>query len=64
MIIVRENNNEIDKYILNVCLIILSIILIIAFITIMSAKKIAKNIVSPLELLTLNINKFTKKSFI
>ena len=60
MIIVRENNNEIDKYILNICLIILSTILIIAFIIIMSARKIANSIVSPLELLTLNINKFTK----
>ena len=59
MIIVKENNNKIDGYIFNVFLVILFIISIIAFIIIMTAKKIVNNIVNPLELLTLNINKFT-----
>ena len=59
MIIVKENNNKIDEYIFNVFLVILFIISIIAFIIIMTAKKIVNNIVNPLELLTLNINKFT-----
>ena len=38
MIIVKENNNKIGEYIFNVSLVILLIILIIAFIIIMSAK--------------------------
>ncbi len=59
MIIVKENNNKIGEYIFNVSLVILLVILIIAFI-IMSAKKIANSIVNPIELLTLNINKFSK----
>ena len=60
MIIVKENNNKIGEYIFNVSLVILLVILIIAFIIIMSAKKIANSIVNPIELLTLNINKFSK----
>ena len=59
MIIVRENNNNVDKYIFNISLIILFIISLIAFISIMSAKKTANNIVRPIELLILNINKFS-----
>ena len=59
MIIVKENNNKIDEYIFNVFFVILFIISMIAFIIIMTAKKIVNNIVNPLELLTLNINKFT-----
>jgi signal transduction histidine kinase len=60
LIVVRENNNAIDEYIFNVSLILLFVILIIAFISIMSAKKIANNIVNPLENLTLSINKFSQ----
>ena len=60
MIIVKENNNDIYEYIFNVSLVILLLILIITFIIIMTAKKIANSIVTPLELLTLNINNFTK----
>lgn len=60
MIVVQENNDEISKYIFNISLIILLIIIIIAFISIMSAKRTANNIVNPIELLTLNINRFSK----
>ena len=59
MIVVKENNNDIDQYIVNISFILLIFILIIAVISIMSAKKIAKSIVNPLEKLTLNINRFT-----
>ncbi|MAC83162.1 MAG: hypothetical protein CL624_03405 [Arcobacter sp.] len=60
MILVKENNNDIDQYIFNISFILLIIIILIAFISIMSAKKTANSIVSPLELLTLNINRFAK----
>jgi signal transduction histidine kinase len=59
-IVVQENNNDIYLYIFNIALVILFFILIIAFITIKSAKKIANSIVNPLEVLTLNINRFSK----
>ena len=58
MIIVKENNDEVNKYIFNISFVLLLIILLIAFISIMSAKKIASSIVSPLEQLTSHINKF------
>ena len=60
MIVVRENNNDIEEYIFNTSLSIFFIILSIAIISILSAKKIVNNIVSPLERLTLNINHFSK----
>jgi len=60
MIIVKENNDEVNKYIFNISFVLLLIILLIAFISIMSAKKIASSIVSPLEQLTSDINKFAK----
>ena len=60
MIVVRENHDEINAYIIKTSLFILFIIFIIALILNMSAKKTANSIVTPLELLTLNINKFSK----
>ena len=60
MIIVKENNDKINQYIFNISFILFIIISLIAFITIMSAKKTANSIVAPLEQLTLYINKFAK----
>ncbi len=60
LIVVQDNNDKIDKYIISTSLIILFVIFIIAFISIMSARKIVDNIVNPLEILTLSINKFSK----
>ncbi len=59
-IILDEHNHKIYGYIINIILLLLIIILIIIFISVQSAKKIANNIVKPLELLTLNINNFSK----
>ena len=59
-IVVRENNDAVDRYILNVFLMILLIIITIALVSIASAKKISNNIVNPIEKLILNINKFAK----
>jgi signal transduction histidine kinase len=60
MIIVKENNNEINQYIFNVSFALILIISLIAFISIMSAKKIANSIVNPLEQLASYINNFAK----
>ncbi len=60
MIVVKENNNEINEYIFNISLFLLLIIFLVALVSIMSAKKIVNSLVSPLEVLTLSINKFSK----
>ena len=59
-VIVKENNDIIDSYIVKISFIMFFIILIIAIVISLSAKKIVFNIVNPIEKLILNINKFAK----